>query len=86
MKFLLYSAIFYFFIFFFCNYRNRRQSSTTRLSEFRNTRVKGDLEKVSEDGREKSGGSTRRRRNRPSKQEEKIEEVYHESFCKPGTY
>lgn len=68
--------------------RGRRLSdfSTTKLGDFKTNRMKPDLEKVSEDGREGSGGSTRRRRTRPSKQEERMEEVYHESYCRPGDY
>lgn len=71
------------------------ESSTTKLSDGRTTaaRLKNDLEKLSEEGANNGGGgregsgvgtATRRKKNRGNKQEDKVEEIINENFCRSG--
>lgn len=72
------------------------ESSTTKLSDGRTTaaRAKNDLEKLPEEGINNGGGSGRegsgvgtaakRKKNRGNKQEDKVEEIINDNFCKPG--
>lgn len=71
--------------------RRVTESSVTKLSEVK--RLNKDLEKVTDlegvAGRDGSGGSMasgKKRRNRASRQEDRIEDIIDQRFCKPGEY